>query len=464
MIYPLSFKVTPDTQEGDVYATEFEFRSNFPPQYTRFVWDLGDRTKLVYDQSKVLHTYRYPGYYTVSLSAWTDYGEYAADSATINVDYPYRDSLTFTQIPSTFGVPGVISNMPFIVSLTSAKIDQPLSLVLHSYNSKSVPHYAVPEKWNFIVPQWRFKDLNENTLGETVTLSTTPVYKNGKVVAVKSDFSFYYVDDVSTGIDVQNDCPMLVIVTLSTQEFTYPPESLVYPYASYANNEIVQTVATWQLIDCIPSGLKVTENFISDMYPVKWANVPIPVMVTIKSDSSKLSSYALAEAAPEFNIDSFSYPRKNSWGKKYSVEVSLSSSNTNLVSGVHYEIDTTESRYFKNTDVYGNISTGYIFSSITPLSSFSGDVVVSAKTRAVNGDRPDKKYAFSFPYGYPVYYEAYISHSLSNIFYRVSYAVEGADCPFVKYYKGLDIIARGPITAVPTPSASEFPLIITLYR
>lgn len=463
MKYPLSFKVTPEIQTGDVYATEFEFKSDLPPQYTRFVWDLGDRSKLVYDQSKVLHTYRYPGYYTVSLSAWTDYGEYATDLATVDVDYPYRDSLTFTQIPSTFGVPGSISTAPFIVSLTSAKIDQPLSLVLHSYNSKSVPHYSVPDKWSFIIPQWRFKDSNENVLGETVTLSTTPIYKNGKVVAVKSSFSFYYVDDVSTGIDIENDCPLLVIVSLSTEGFTYPPESLIYPYASYSNNEIVQAVSTWQLIDCIPSGLKITENFISDVYPIKWANVPIPVMITIKSDSSKLSSYALAEAAPEFNIDSFTYPRKNSWGRRNVVNLALSSSAMKLLSGVHYEIDSTEARYFKNTDEYGNISTGYIFTSITPLTALPGDVVVSVKTRAVNADRPDKKYAFTFPYGYPVYYDAYISHSLKNLFYRISYAVGGADCPFVKYYKGLDILAQGTATVVPTPSASEFPETINNY-
>lgn len=463
MKVPDSFKITPTTQKGDVYATEFKFRSNFPPQYTRFVWDTGDRNKLIYNQSTVLHTYTYPGFYTIGLSAWTDYGEFATDSATIDVDYPYRDSLTFTHIPSTFGVPGVISKRPFTISLTSSKIDQPLHLVLHSHNSKSVPHYAAPDKWEFIIPRWRFKDANLNVLNESVLLSTTPVYKNGKIVAVKADYDFYYVDDLSTGIDAENDCPILVIVSLKTENFTYPPESIVYPYASYSNNEIVQAVATWQLIDCIPTSLRVTDNFINEVYPIKWANVPIPVMITIKSDSTKISAYGLAEAAPEFNIDSLTYPRQNDWGSKYSVTVKLSSSTVDLMSGVHYKLDDDFSLHFKNTDQYGNISTGYLFTAITPLTSLPTDVVVNATTTAVNGKKTEKKYAFNFPIGYPIYYDAYISHSLKNIFYRISYAVDTADCPFVKYYKALDILAKGTATVVPTPSASDLPDVSNNY-
>lgn len=457
MIFPQSFLVEPKSQTGDVYATEFIFRSNFPPQYTRFAWDLGDRSKLIYNQSKVFHTYQYPGVYTVGLSAWTDYGEFAVDKANVNVDYPYRDSLTFSHLPTSFGIPGVISSTPFTISLTSSKIDQPLAVVLQSYNSKAVPHYAAPDKWKFIVPRWRFKDTTKenNILPEVVPLSTTPVYKNGKVVAVKTDFSFYYIDDVATGIDVENDCPVLIIASLSTQNFTYPPESLIYPYASYSNNEVVQAAATWQLIDCIPTDIKVTENFINNIYPIKWSNVPIPVMLTIKSDSSKINSYALAEAAPEYNIDSFSYPRTNELGSKSFVTITLSAAGVELIENVHYKINEGP-LYFKHSDKYGNLSNGYIFTTITPLTSILTDVVIKADTVAHNGIKTSLKYAFDFPIGFPIYYDAYISHSLENLFYKISYAVDTADCPFVKYYKALDLLAPGTITAVPTPSASEF--------
>lgn len=455
MIFPQSFLVQPSTQTGDVYGTEFTFRSNFPPQYTRFAWDLGDQSKIIYNKVKILHTYNYPGLYTVGLSAWTDYGEFATDSATINVDYPYRDSLTFTQIPSTFGIPGTVSDTPFVVSLTSCKIDQPLSLVLHSYNSKSVPHYAAPEKWKFIVPKWTFKDLNHNVLNETVSLSTVPVYKNGKVVAVKTDFSFYYVDDISTDKGSESDCPILIIASLSTQNFAYPPESIVYPYASYSNNEIVQAVTVCQLSYCIPTNIKVTENFINDIYPIKWKDVSIPVMLTIKCDSSKLSSYAIAENAPQYNIDSFSYPRTNELGKLSPVTLTLSAAGVELTPNVHYKMD-EENLYFQNTDAYGNVTSGYIFTSITPLTALSTDVVVKANTVANNAVKDKKKYAFGFPLGYPLYYSAYISHSLENLFYKLTYAIDTGDCAFVKFYKALDIFASGTATTVSTPSASEF--------
>lgn len=464
MIFSQSFLIEPETQTGDVYGTEFTFRSNFPPQYTRFAWDLGDRSKIIYNQSKVLHTYNYPGFYTVGLSAWTDYGEIAVDVATINVDYPYRDSLTFTQLPSGYSIPGIETDIPFIVSLTSAKIDQPISLVLHSFNSKSVPHYAAPDKWNFIIPRWRFKDINKNVLGQTVELSTTPIYKNGKKVAVKADYSFFYVDDISTGIDLQHDCPLVVIASLSTQNFTYPPESIIYPYASYSNNEIVQAATTWQLMDCIPTSLKVTESFVNEVYPIKWKDVSIPVMLTIKCDSSKLSSYAIAESAPQYNIDSLSYPRTNELGKIAPAKLSLSAAGVTLQENVHFKVD-EDSLYFQNTDIYGNVCNGYIFTSITPLTSITTtDVVVKANTISNNGTRdPDKRYGFDFPIGFPIYYDAYVAHSLENVFYKLKYAIDTADCPFIRFYKAKDILATGTSTVVPVPSASEFGETIENY-
>jgi len=454
MIYPQSFLIHPQEQAGDVYATEFTFRSNFPPQYTRFAWELGDRSKIIYNESKVQHIYNYPGLYTVGLSAWTDYGEFAVDSATINVDYPYRDSLTFTQIPSTFGVPGTTSDVPFTVSLTSSKINQPISLVLHSHNSKAVPHFAAPEKWKFIIPKWRFVDVDLNVLGQSVELNTTPVYKNGRVVAVKADYSFYYIDDVSTDTSFEADCPILVIASLSTENFTYPPESIIYPYASYSNNQIVQAVTVCQLSYCIPTSIKVTENFIDEIYPIKWKDVSIPVMLTIKCDSSKLSSYAIAENAPQYNIDSFSYPINNELGKVTPVTIALSAAGVELLPNVHYKMDDPV-LYFQHTDTYGNMSGGYIFTSITPLTSIGSDMVVKANTIANNASKSALKYGFGFPLGYPLYYSAYISHSLENLFYKLTYAVDTGDCPFVKFYKALDIFASGSATIVPTPSASE---------
>lgn len=151
MQVPLYFTVSPN-QTGNVYLTEFKFVSNLPSIYTSFVWDFGDGTT-EYNTVSSAHLYNYPGVYIVALSAWTDSGRLLTDAASIDVDYVFRDSLVFEKFSeSLYGTPGVRSPIAFTVSLTSSKIDTPLALIFQSLNSKSIPHYSVPDKWRFITP------------------------------------------------------------------------------------------------------------------------------------------------------------------------------------------------------------------------------------------------------------------------------------------------------------------------
>jgi PKD repeat protein len=149
----LEFSTSPGNK-GDVYATEFVFKKQTLPTYNITAWDLGDGN-FAYGKDEVSHFYEFPGVYNVKLSAWSEQGELQTASTSIDVDYILRDALLITQIPSRWGVPGLRSIEPFTISLTSAKVDQPLGVVLQALNTKSVPHYAVPDKWNFLVPRWK---------------------------------------------------------------------------------------------------------------------------------------------------------------------------------------------------------------------------------------------------------------------------------------------------------------------
>ena len=450
---PTNFTVSPSSQRGDVYGTEFVFSSLLPSNYTAFAWSLGDGI-IEYNKSSVAHTYNYPGIYSVNLSAWTDQGLLYTDKADINVDYVYRDAIVFSHIPSSYGTPGLPSVEPFTVSLTSAKIDQPLSIIFQAFNTKSVPHYAVPEKWRFITPKWKFVDASTNQILEgAIVLSSTPIYKDDKVVAAKGEASFYYIDDLSTGTDPNNSCPLMIAATLSTERFSYPPESLIYPYASYSNSEVARAVIAWQINDIVPTKLKVTENFLNDVYPVKWANVPIPVMITCEFDSGFLGSFEDTESSV---TTALSYPKSNELANLYPLVLSLSSTAGPLISGVHYKVDESP-LYFKAKDQYDNVASGYVFTTITPLSPINSTIVVTASTVASN--QVGNTNSFAFPVGYPIYPEVYISHPWKSTINRINVVTYPKNCDNINYYKNLGILVEGTMSFLDVPTLESTDLV-----
>lgn len=449
MIIPTYFTVSPQSQIGEVYGTEFVFAANFPYQYNKFAWNFGDRSEIIYNQQTVSHIYNYPGIYTVQLSSWTDAGNFYVEQATINVDYVYRDSVLFTQIPESYGIPSAPAAVPFTVSVTSAKINQPLGLVMQSFNSKSVPRYSIPEKWSFITPTWKFTEVDGTILtNEVLILSTEPIYNSqNKIIAVKAQKSFYYIDDLSTGLDPDKDCPLMIVATLSTDHFNYPPESLIYPYASYSNSEVARAVISWQINDVIPTNLKITDNYINPVFHTKWKNVPIPVLITLDS--------ALQTETGVSNVSStkaMSYPRTNELGLANEVILSLSSTKFPILSaGIHYKVPEAP-LYFKANDEYGNVSSGYLFTTIIPLTSFGDKVVITAKTNVLS--RGDTSVSFAFPIGYPIQPNVYVSHPEKNTINRLSVYNSPANCPAIEKYRKLGILVEGALSFVPTVSSS----------
>lgn len=453
MILPTYFNVSPENQTGEVYGTEFTFSANLPPEYIKYAWDFGDNSGIVYNSSDVTHTYKYPGIWTVQLSSWTGRGNIYVDQATIDVDYVYRDSILFTQIPESYGIPGLSSIKAFTVSVTSAKIDQELSIVLQSFNSKSVPRYSIPEKWSFITPNWRFTEEDGTVLEGPLVLDSIPVYNSSnKIVAVKAEKNFFYIDDLSTGLDPEKDCPLMLVATLSTERFYYPLESLIYPYASYSNSEVTRAVISWQINDVIPTNLKVTENFINPIYPIKWANVPIPVMVTLESDSNLQPNFSSTSGEQNYVTTALSYPRTNELGRGNEVVLSLSSNVfPHLSAGIHYKVADSP-LYFKATDDYGNVASGYIFTTIIPLTSFIGKVAINASTIVVA--QADGS-GFTFPIGYPIQPNVYVSHPAKNSINRLNVFNAPANCEALNKYRSLGILVEGALTFVPPSSGNS---------
>lgn len=458
LITPKYFDINPASQEGQVYGTEFVFNSLLPLEYTKFIWDFGDGYKK-YDSSATSHTFSYPGIYTVSLSAWTDYGLIFSEKGSINVDYVIRDRLVFSKVPETFNLPGVINSIPFTISLTSSKIDQPLAVYLQAYYSKSLPHYAVPSKWKFLVPTWKFLDINRQLLyNNLLEVPTEPIYnEQNKIVAVKGSASFYYIDDIASGADLANVCPLLLGATLSTQNFTYPPESIVYPYTSYSNNETVRAIQAWQIVDNMPTNLKVTENYISDVYPVKWANVPIPLTITCESDPTRYA-YSLLQGDVQ-TTKNLAYPPNNDIGGLFPVVATLSSNGVLdgvvLTQGVHFSAQ--QDKYFQSTDENGNYVGGYVLTEITPFASAltavkEGSSFVAAVSCIVSNALQNVT-TFSFPYRFPVRACTYVSNPIGNTINKTEVVKYPKLCNIINYFEDLGILAeKSVLTYISTPA------------
>lgn len=446
------FLISPTTK-GDVYATTFTASLVNPQEFVRTLWTMGDGT-VFYDRPSVSHVYNYPGSYRVSLSAWNQLGILARESTTVVVDYVLRDAITFTHLPSSFGYPGVESVSPFTVSLTSAKINEPISLVLQSLNTKSVPHYAVENnKWKFLTPQWKFIDQKtRKPINNSVLLETKPIYKGSSIVAVSASYSFYYIDDLATATYSTDNCPILLIATLSAQNFSYPPESLVYPYYSYSNSEVAMAVVAWQINDVIPTKLKISENYINEVYPTKWKNVPIPITITTEFDATKIPEFASHYTN---NTKLLSYPRTNELGLQNTVSFYLQDTITGevLSAAEDFTIDPASRLYFQAFDEKNNIISGYLLTSITPKITSSNPLVIKATTTANN--QYISRSGFEYPIGYPVNSSAYVSHPFGRTINKINLVTAPLNCSNVKYYQENNALIEGSIDFIEPPFSTE---------
>lgn len=461
---PTRFTISPSTQSGDVYATEFAFSANFPFAFVSYTWDFGDGV-FEYNKSSVSHTYNYPGIYTVSLSAWTPEGFLIKDTAEINVDYVYRDAIVVEKLPNEYGLAGLPTEDPFVLSLTSAKIDQPIGIALQSLNTNSVPREAVPTKWQHITPKWRFVNADTNeVISGVYQLNTVPLYKNSKVVAVSATASFYYIDDLATITDEGKGCPLLIVATLSTQHFTYPPESLRYPYYSYSNSDVTRAFINWQISPAITTDLIVTENYISEVYPIKWSNIPIPVLVTCRFDKNKLGPAFTNIPSGITTGDVLSYPKTNVHGSFNTVKLVLSSE-SGIVPEHHYTVEVQDVSYsplsaplyFQATDSKKNITSGYVFTTVTPLTPLNETTVIAASTVTVN--EITNPAGFGFPVGFPVRPHVFISHPKSGTINKITTVSYDEDsCDNIQYYASNGTLAKGTFETLRTPLLSSVDL------
>jgi hypothetical protein len=430
-----NFTVTPLT--GYVLATEFSVTNQTSgASVKKFVWDFGLRD-LIYSTPTPTYTYKYPGIYTITLSATDFDGNISTATQQITANLAYRDYVRFTQIPERFADPGKLTEVPFKLEVISSNPDKPLIVDLFAANSNSTPYQFVPERWSFLNPVWKFLDTDNNVITH-LDLEPVPIYKDNKVVAVSGSGEFYFVDSTSKGNPAEN-CPILITANLQTSGFNFPFDSNIYPYESYANNQTVRAGVIWQVNDLFPNLLKVTGNYIDPINEVQWSGIKIPTLITCHSNRSLI----IPGAVDSISEPIFTYPRSNKVGKQQPISLTLSGINVQ-----DYSIDEAP-LYFQSTDSINSRTGGYIFTTITSKVT-AKDTAVIANGIATNQEQIPLN-TFPYPFGYAPNTSIWVSNPQKNTLNKITLVPDPGNCDTINYYRENDILVDGIIKEVQVP-------------
>jgi hypothetical protein len=431
------FTVSPAT--GDVYGTPFVFTNTTTGDIKNIVWDYGDGN-IEYGTQNPTHIYNFPGKYAVSLSAFDQIGNISTYQTFLSADYVYRDYINFAQYPSDFSIPGETTSQPFVISVVSAQIDQPLYVQLFACNSPSQPEIFSQNKWNFLTPTWNFVDKNGSKTDQLL-IDTVNLYNSlGNVVGLSGTGMFYFKDDVSIGNPV-NNCPLILVATLQTSAFHVPTETNIYKYPSYSNTTVSRAALAWQIYDYRPDYLRVTGNYIDDISKNKWQGVKIPVMITGHTDKSKRYTGVTSTSSGIL----FNYPSSNAAGILNPVTLTLQ---TNTIPNLSASIDEAP-LYFQQTDINGYDSGGYIFTTVTPLAT-ANNVTITASLSTDENAQVDE-WEFPYPAGYGASPTGWISNPENKSIVKVISIPYPDNCTTINYYKQNGTLIDTRMTPVDTP-------------
>jgi len=376
----ISLDVTPGTS-GYAKGTKFVFVvsgvSIVSETGYKIRWDFGnglsytDSYNITTNQYTIEHIYEYAGNYDVNVSVWaTD----KLDSET-NSEETITQSIIVTEFYSNkILIDGGDDTTPiaipqtYTVSITSIDVDSPLYVGFYPNNSNSVPFYAIPPKWSFITKKWSLSQNGVESKDEVFLIDTAPcalptniAQNTTNVIAVSGKLILNYVDDSPGNVTLQ--------AQISSSNFSSKTDSFIFDYPSFSNSVGSSMVATKELTiqDANITTLKVSENYLNEIYPFKWFDVPIPVMVTINGPSGQKL---------------LKHPKGAAGSTPETVNVVLSI----VIDGVEYSSTTVNNDnnkkwfYINETATFKQSEVGYCFTSITiPYTQLLEDKQITIK-------------------------------------------------------------------------------------
>ena len=249
-------------------------------------------------------------------------------------------------------------------------------------------------------------------------------------------------------------CPLLITATLQTSSFNYPFDSSVYPYESHANNESVRSAVVWQVNDLFPTQLKITENYLNPINKKQWEGIKMPILITCHSNRADL----IRGSKDELSEIIFAYPETNESGDDVEVNPKLRMIRANeymfleslsgfllqennfkllldypetyLSGGLVYLEDAP--LHFQKTDSEGYRIGGYIFTTLTVLTSIPQTNIV-IYTNAASNQEPTED--FVYPQGISPNTSVWISNPEQSALNKISLVPNPGNCTTLDYFK-----------------------------
>lgn len=419
---------TINTLSGFVRSTAFQvINQTTGNNLSHYLWSWGNGV-FSYKDNPDPYSYQTPGVYTVGLTSYDIWGNFDSFNITVTAENAFEDSLIITQIPDNLSLASEITPTPFKISVVSSQPYRPLVLDLYAINSPSIPTESIQSKWGYLAPTWRFLDKNYN---EVTSLSVTPIplYHDGVMVAVSGSEEFYYIDSKGTGIFNQN-CPILITATLQTSGFSNFWDSSIYDYPSYANNKTLKFGAVWWVYSTLPWFLKVTGNYIDNIYNKQYEGISVPFLITTHTYHNPL------------------------------VQIGLSSeSNLLFENTVTYELSSPIEIGLSNTLLYTNElnpsyfgDKNYLFTSIVSQTEIIPTSVV-VQTTAYPKNLDDN--SIIYPGYIPPSPYVWVSNPEKNTLNKIICIPYPMGCDILNYYEKNNILVNGHIKEVQVPHITE---------
>lgn len=437
-----NFTVSPST--GDVYSTEFKVTSLPFGNFIKYAWDFGNK-QIIYNEKQPTFIYKKPGIQTITLTATDVTGDRYTFTQTVSTDFPYRDYVKFISVPDDFADPGLMPTTPFKIEVLCSQIDQPLNIDLFAANTNSIPSQFVYKRWEFLNPTWKFLDTNFKKI-DTLPIISTPIYKNGTVVAVSGTGEFYFVDSSTKG-DLSINKPLLITATLQTSGFVNTDDFNYFDYPSYSNSETVKAGILWYVNDLSPRLLKVTSNYLDNLPKEIWAGIKTPFLITCHGNKS----LQIKDAPDRTSEVLFTYPATNEIGNIQPVDITLLKKTKNdFAIGDNNQYTDL---YFQARDNKNFRLGGFIFNTITPnTNAITDNSTLIVKATAYNVFSSDRENKFIYPIGSSPNTAAWISNPTHNTLNKITALPYRDDCPTINYFKEKKALVDGYIKQITVPS------------
>ena len=419
---------TINTDNGYVRSTSFQVvNQTAGSNLSHYVWNWGNEV-FSYKDNPDPYIYQTPGVYTVSLTSFDIWGNFSNYYTTVTAQNAFEDSLIITQIPDNLSLVSEKTPTPFKFSIVSNQPYNPLILDLFALNSSSTPDEVITNKWKYLSPTWKFLDKNFNTI-TSLSVEPVPLYKDGQVVAVSGSGEFYFIDARGTGI-LTKDCPILITATLQTSGFSNFWDSSVYDYPSYANNKTLKFGAVWWVYSTLPQFLKVTGNYIDEVYNKQYNQIGIPFLVTSHTYHNPLIQPGLS------SITNILFENTKIYELSSTIKIELS--------GTSLYINESNPSLFSDKN--------YFFTSITPQIEISPTTIV-VQTTAYTKNLDDN--SIVYPGYIPPSPYVWISNPEKNTLNKIICIPYPTNCEVLNYYEKNNLLVNGHIKEIKVPNITQ---------